>query len=226
MKLLASLLVLMLLLCCNNTVKEKQAAAVVFKDTIPVTNDSVFKLNKVMLRAKILKDTERLYSLETLGGKVIIQPADYYVNLQVLDINEDGFQDIRIYVISNTPNQCENYFFDANEKMFRKIIGSDLDIRKLPNADLYYSYNRAGCASMNWESHLSKIENFEEITIGRIEAHDCEDEDDGITFYKIVTDDKVLKIDHKPDHNMGFSGKNNRWDYMVNYWVNNYKKYQ
>ncbi|MCF6133036.1 hypothetical protein [Flavobacterium wongokense] len=226
MRSLVSFLVLILLVSCNKSVKDKQAKAVVFKDTIKATNDSVFKVNNILLRAKIDPEKERLYSLETLDGKVIIEPADYYVNIEILDINEDGFKDIRIFEVSNTPNQCQNFFFDPKEKLFRKIKGSDLDIKRLPNANLYYSYNRAGCADMNWESHLIKIENFEEITIGWMEAHDCNDEDDGITFYKIVTLDKILKIDQKPDPNFEIEGKNNKWNYMENYWMNNYKKYQ
>ena len=226
MRLLSCLLILATLFSCKQSVKEKQAATVVFKDTIPAIYDSVFKVSNMVLSAQILKERETLYSLKTLDGKIIIEPADHYAGLEILDINKDGYNDIRIFEVSNTPNQCQNYFFIPKDKSFRKIKGSNLDIKLLPNTNLYYSYNRAGCADMNWESHLSKIEDFEEINIGMIQAHDCDDKNDGISFYKIITYDKVIKIDQRPDPNFEIEGKNNKSDYIEKYWLKNYKKYQ
>lgn len=226
MKTLVLILIMGLIVSCNQSAKDVPAKPMVLKDAVPATSDSLFKVNGMPLLVQIRHDNERVYSLRTFDKKVILEPQDYYANLAILDINKDGFNDIRVFEISNTPNQCRNYFFDPKNKKFRIIQNSDLDIKVIPNTNFYFSYNRAGCADMNWESHLSKIEDFKEIQIGLLRVHNCGDENDGMLFYKIDLEGKKIKIDEQPVPEFDNNDADNKWDFMEKYWIENHLKYQ
>ena len=94
--------------------------------------------------------------------------------------------DIRTFVFSNTPNQCENYLYDKENKTFRLVEDCDLDIQLIKGTRYYYSYNRAGCADMNWESYLSKIENYKLVLLGYIHGQGCD--------FRVKENPQVIKI--------------------------------
>ena len=100
--------------------------------------------------------------------------------------------DIRAFVFSNTPNQCENYLYDQATVHYRKIDGADLDIQRLPGSDLYFSYNRAGCSDRNWESHLSQIRDWKQEVIGYLKANGCEKDSVDIGVYSISNGSEYL----------------------------------
>lgn len=78
---------------------------------------------------------------------------------------------------------------------------------------------------MNWESHLSKIENWKEVNIGFINAKGCGDKDDGIYIYKV--NDSVEKlIKAMPMKIFDNNGKDNKWDFIKDYWTRNYKTFE
>ena len=100
---------------------------------------------------------DRPQCLLTLSGDTIVKQADYYHSITFPDINEDGYTDIRVLIVSNTPNQCANYVFDKVSGRYRWIENADLDIEKLKGTDLYFSYNRAGCADLLIPSIISTL---------------------------------------------------------------------
>lgn len=124
--------------------------------------------------------------LVSVYGDTIVRPENYYFKADFLDIDEDGYTDIRVYAYSNTPNQCDNYLFDRDLKTFKLIEGCDLDIKKLKGTQFYYSYNRSGCSDMNWESHLSKIEHYKLVDYGYIYGQGCD--------FEIKNNPQVIKI--------------------------------
>jgi hypothetical protein len=129
-------------------------------------------------------------------GDTIVKMHNYYAIIEFPDINEDGYKDIRIYVSSNTPNECDNYLFDKKTNKFRIIENCDLDIRLIKSRHYYYSYNRAGWANLNWESHLYKLENYKLVPIGYMHGLGCDfnrEEDQKIKIYKIFNDKKEDK---------------------------------
>ena len=169
--------------------------------------------------------------LISVNGDTIVKYEDYYADIIFLDINGDGYKDIRIYIFGNAgSNQCENYFFDPVAKKFILIQGCDLDITLIKGTKLFYSYNHAGCADYDWESHLCKIEKWTEVDIGYINCHNCGDKDDGIKIYKVADQNneytkKLFKEMPIPkfDNN---SKNNSKWNFIEKYWTKNYNYFE
>ncbi|MCU0421437.1 MAG: hypothetical protein MUC81_01405 [Bacteroidia bacterium] len=171
-----------------------------------------------------LKDSN-FNCLLSLQGDTIVKSEDYYFKAEFPDIDEDGYKDIRIFVFSNTPNQCYNYLYDKKHQTFKLIENSDLHIQKIKGTDFFYSYNRAGCADMNWESHLSKIENYKLIDYGYIYAQGCDSQ--VIEIYKVnnsdTADKKLIKKLPYKKHIKEFGDK---WDFIEKYWTKNYNTFE
>lgn len=155
-----------------------------------ITQRDTLMINK--LKLIWLSKNRHFEGIMNMAGDTLVPIADYYSSAEFLDINLDKYQDIRIYGFSNTPNECENYFFDPQTKTFRKIEGEDLDFKKLKGTELYYSDNRVGCSSYRWAGHLTRIENWTQITIGEIDINGCGDLDDGVYIYKVAGEKRTL----------------------------------
>ena len=198
------------------------------QDSVDIQIDTI-KINDQKF-IQTLKDSN-FNCLLSLQGDTIVKSEDYYFKAEFLDIDKDGYKDIRVFAFSNTPNQCDNYLFDKNLKTFKLIENCDLDIQKIKGTDFFYSYNRAGCADMNWESHLSKIENYKLLDYGYIYGQGCDFEIEKnpqvIEIYKVSnsdTDEKVLikKLPYQK-HIKEFGDK---WEFIENYWTRNYKTFE
>jgi hypothetical protein len=179
---------------------------------------------------QILKDSN-FNCLLSPNGDTIVKSEDYYFEVEFLDIDKDGYKDIRVFIYSNTPNLCDNYLFDKRLRTFKLIDNCDLDIQKIKGTDFFYSYNRAGCADMNWESHLCKIENYKLVDYGYIYGLGCDSENGKypqvIEIYKVNNlgnEEKVLikKLPYQK-HIKEFGDK---WEFIENYWANNYKTFE
>jgi hypothetical protein len=186
------------------------------------------KINKQKF-VQIVKDGQ-FTCLLSIQGDTVVKSGNYYSNADLVDIDEDGYQDIRVYAFSNLPNQCENYLFDKIAKVFKIIENCDLDIKRLKGTDFFYSYNRAGCADLNWESHLGKIENYKLVNYGYINGKGCDfnvkDNLQVIEIYRVtnsetgkknlVTSLPYLKNIPEPKEKLSFIEK---------YWMKNFKKF-
>lgn len=202
------------------TKPQRQDKVDIHIDTLQINNQQFIQT---------LKDN-KFNSLLSMKGDTIVKSEDYYFEAKYLDIDEDGYKDIRVFAFSNTPNQCDNYLFDNTTNTFKYIENCDLDIKKLNGTDFYYSYNRTGCADLNWESHLSKIENNKLVDYGYINGRGCDfeikDNPQVIEIYKVINSDKDEKklikslpyVKHipKPDDKLTF---------IENYWKQNFKMF-
>ncbi len=192
------------------------------------TKDTLVLNNQRLVRT--LRD-QKLQSLTTLSGDTILKDVGYYSEIKFIDINADGYTDIRAFVVSNTPNQCENYLFDKEKKVFCLLQNCDLDIRLVKGTKYYYSYNRAGCADLNWESHLSKIENFKLVPVGYIYGQGCDFDvkknPQQILIYKITnpaTETKLLIRKLPYSKYIPTFGK--KWNFIASYWQKNWQTYK
>lgn len=185
------------------------------RDTLLINNQSLIKYIK----------NNQFRTLITSSGDTIVKYDDVYSNIEFPDINEDGYKDIRVFIFSVVPNQCINFFFDKETKMYKEIRDSELDIELINGTNLYYSYNPLGCSDMSWESHLSKIEDWAEIEVGLMEFYDCNDKRDGIFIYKVDGDNRKL-ISQLPVKKFNNNGRNNKWRFSKNYWSQNHKLFQ
>lgn len=187
------------------------------KDTLILNNQSL---------VRTLRD-QNLQSLTTLSGDTILKDVGYYADIKFIDINADGYTDIRAFVVSNTPNQCENYLFDKGKKIFRLLQNCDLDIRLVKGTKYYYSYNRAGCADLNWESYLSKIENFKLVPVGYIYGQACDfdfkENPQQIFIYKITNPASETKLlIRKLPYSKYIPTFGEKWDFIESYWQKNW----
>jgi hypothetical protein len=230
-----NIILLILLISCNSKTSNKS----IKKDKIPasVTKNN-FEYDTGNIQAdtllinkqqyiRILRDN-KFNCLLSRKGDTIVKSEDYYFKVDFLDIDEDGYKDIRIFTFSNTPNQCDNYLFDRKLKTFKLIENCGLDIQKIKGTQFYYSYNRAGCADLNWESHLSKIENYELVNYGYIIGHGCDFEVkknvQSIDIYKIIDSKKYEKKLIKSLPYLKHIPKNDdKWDFIEKYWKKNIK---
>ncbi|MGX7666742.1 hypothetical protein [Flavobacterium pedocola] len=238
MKILLLLFLTSLLIACTSKTANKTV------DAVPV-NKTVSKEKTQKQTAVIRTDTLRInnqkylqtieddhfISLVSLKGDTIVKAEDYYSEAEILDINEDGFQDIRVFFfMGKIPNACDNYLFDSKQKTFKIIEDCWLDVRKIKGTNFYYSYNRAGCADMNWESNLSKIENNKLVDYGYISGQGCDEaikeNPQVIKIYKVVNSDKeemtLVKTLPYLKHIPTFEDK---WDFIEKYWTKNFKKF-
>jgi hypothetical protein len=204
------------------------------KSNVHLQNTSQIQVDTLVINSQyyiqILKDN-RFNCLLSIKGDTIVKSEDYYFKVEFLDINEDGYKDIRVFVISNTPNQCDNYLFDLNLKIFKVIHDCLLDLKKIKGTDFFYTYNRAGCSDSNWESYLGKIENYKFINYGYIYGQGCDYETKDnlqvINIYEVdnsFNDEK--KLIKKLPYQKYIKQFDEKWDFIVNYWTNNYKIFE
>lgn len=200
---------------------KQQDSIVIEIDTI-IINDNKY--------IQILKDS-LLNCLLSIDGDTIVKSEDYYFRLELIDIDVDGYNDMRIHIFCNTPNVCDNYLFVKKTSSFKLIENCYLDIKKVKGADFFYSYNRAGCADKNWESNLSKIENYKLINYGYIHGQGCdfkiEENPQIIEIYKVNNLDSEEKtLLKKLPYKKYIKEFGDKWDFIENYWTKNYKTFE
>jgi hypothetical protein len=197
------------------------------RDTIGVHIDTLLINNRQYIQ--VLKDN-RFNCLVSMQGDTIVKPEDYYFEATFLDIDEDGYKDMRVFAFSNTPNQCSNYLFERELKTFKLIENCDLDIKKLKGTPFYYSCNSAGCADMNWESHLGKIENHKLVNYGYINGQGCDFEvkknPQVIEIYKLSDSGRDgKKLIKSLPYLKHISKNNDKWAFIEKYWKQNVKTF-
>ncbi len=149
------------------------------------------------------------------------------------DFDMDGNKDLLLTMIGNNPISFL-YLFDITKNSFKNVEG----FNDFPQANavkgqknIYYSYHRSGCADANWVSDLFKIVNFETIQIGHIYGKGCDFEvgenPPVIEIYKILdNDEEKEELIQKIPYSKGVEEYGDKWDFIENYWSNNYKRFE
>ena len=238
-----SLICLWFVCACNNSAKkgdlksehndtiqvEPKQDSVSPKKQRPIHTDSLIQKVILILNGQKLIETlgdSAFRCLTMLSGDTIVPYDDSYAFIEFPDINHDGYKDIRVYRMTNVPNICDNYFFDKTTKTYNLIKGCDLDIISVPGTDLFFTWGVSGCAGMDWESYLCKIENWAEVDIGYIEAKDCGDEDDGVRICIVNSDDKKKLIKKVTLKDFGYKNIDDYDDFLRKYWAKHYKEFE
>ncbi|MDJ1500504.1 hypothetical protein [Xanthocytophaga agilis] len=221
----------------NDTISNKPVTAV-YKasesETMPTNPQPVIEAKAKIIKDTITINTEKLvlstdvneifYGLTTLRGDTIIKFEEFYNDAIFPDINGDGYKDIEVEIISNNPD-FETYLFDPKQRRFRYLENCDLALQRIKGTHYYYSYNAAGCADYNWESHLSKIVNYQLIVMGHIEGDACEPDStkNKISIYKVRKEKEMLyKSLPYQKYIPKFEAK---WDFIDRYWRKNYQQF-
>jgi hypothetical protein len=173
------------------------------------------------------EENEEFDALVSPSGDVIIAGHDYHYAPQVLDINEDGYNDLRVFVVSNTDNQCENYFYQKSTGTFKRIHGVELDITRISGTPYYFSYNAVGCSDDLWESHLARLDKDTLIKIGSMEGDGCESNIElhkTVKTYRINTAGKPVLVD-KLFYVRVITPAIDKWTFIEKYWAKNYTRF-
>ncbi|AYL96491.1 hypothetical protein [Mucilaginibacter celer] len=146
--------------------------------------------------------------------------------MKFIDFNKDGYKDILIQYVSNTPNDNNLYLYNKHRHNFIEVnnFRNFAYAAGLGSNNLYYSYERAGCGDLNWNSYLFKIVNFQAIPIGFISGLGCNgDEKMGIFIFKINRTKEKLIREYPIDKIDKY--KSYKWGFIKQYWKTNYRKF-
>jgi hypothetical protein len=191
--------------------------------------------NKFLLTTKIISDEKMLFIVSS-NEHVTILDTIYYNGLayiKYIDFDKDGSTDILLDYMGNNSTYFL-YLFDQSSNSFKVIenYSSFPDAVQLKTSPkFYYSYHRAGCADMNWESDLFRIQDFKIIQIGHIDGIGCD--------YEVKENRQLIKI-YKVTNNDEQKGKlienlpylkvipnfGDKWDFIEKYWNKNYAKFE
>jgi hypothetical protein len=217
------------MISCNYKSNEKSISKVQENRSPSINKDLKVDTSRILLdtvtinkqKLVVSSKNQQLLGMRTMNGDTVVPFENYYFTYEILDIDKDANKDIRVFVFSNTPNQCDNYLFDKTNNRFRLVENCYLDIQLVKGTKLFYSYNRAGCADMDWESYLSRIDNFKLVNIGYIYGQGCENPQE-IEVYKVKNNDEsnkeliaklpyleyIPKFDYIPKFTKDYWGKN------------------
>ena len=174
-------------------------------DTIEVNGLKVIRgKSNLETKALMFKDGNILFSGEN------------YVACQYLDINNDGFEDIRVYNTKKNIGPCITYLFDVENQSFEEIENINVEFEKLQD-NFYYSNDKLGCEGWIWQSLFFQIDNFKAEKIARLFVDTCDKKEDGVYVYKYEQSKEVL------DTVIPFSSKlvqesGLRSDFIRQYW--------
>jgi hypothetical protein len=220
-----------LLFSCRN--EENKLENMNSKNEISVTKSQiqVFKRDTLIndnqkFIVKHFRDDNLDFSLLILNDKfdTIYKHFDYIDEYEILDFNEDGFKDLRLDYITNTPDVVDIVLFDSNSKRFEivKDLGYYPSPFKIKNSNYYYSYHRAGCADLNWESDLFYIKDYRCIKIGNISGRGCGYEKRNGIFINKIVGKKTVEINWIKRDSGYYEDK---WEFIENYWTKNHLKF-
>lgn len=152
--------------------------------------------------------------------------------VEFTDFNKDGNSDILFTYMGNNPTY-EIYLFDKTTNDFKYLKGFDRfpeAVQIETNPKYYFSYQRAGCADMNWISDLFYIDNFKTIHIGHIYGQGCDFElkenPQIIEIYMVFEDNEENKKEiEKLPYLKNIPDFGDKWDFIERYWNKNYGKF-
>lgn len=211
------IILLISFIACNAQTKDKA----INDETISVIPSNADTLIINGQRFIETRKNNNFHCLTSLKGDTIIKAEDFYFKCEILDFNDDGYKDLRVFIFSNTANQCDNYLYDKDSKTFKLLQFCNLDFKKIPNKNYYFTYFKKGCAGQDFGSYLSKLENFKFIDIAFIEENGCDNDTinypQNFKVYKVLNYSKeTLKLLQTFSYN-DFEG-------IEEYWLNNCDK--
>jgi len=118
--------------------------------------------------------------------------------------------------------------YDKKSKNFKAVenFRDYPEPTKIADTKYYYSYHRSGCADRNWDSDLFFIEDFKTYKLGTISGRECEGsaEKEGLYIF-IIKENKETLLETK-DINEIHKFQNDKWDFINDYWIKNYKRFE
>lgn len=165
------------------------------------------------------------FTIKSSKGKVVYSNDDNPFDFEFSDFNGDGYSDIRMNYVSNTPGLQELLLFDIKSNEFKEVktFNKYPNSKRIENSDFYYSYHGSGCADNDWGSELFKIEGTQITELGKIQGLGClENDTNGIYIYKVIGSEKELIKYIKREQ--GYWKE--KWDFIEKYWTENKAEFE
>ncbi|WP_348717897.1 hypothetical protein [Tenacibaculum sp. 190130A14a] len=165
------------------------------------------------------------FTVVNAKGETVYQNKENPFDFEFSDFNGDGYSDIKMNYVSNTPGLQELLLFDKESNSFVEVQSFNKfpNSKRIQETEFYYSYRGAGCADYDWKSELFKITESQITVYGIIKGFSClENETNGIYIYKIIDSEKKLLKYIKRDH----GNWNKKWDFIEKYWTENLTKFE
>ena len=161
-----------------------------------------------------------IFRVKNSNGKIIYIHEDNPFDFVFSDFNGDGYSDILMNYVSNTPGIQELLLFDVNTNKFEfvEFFNSYPNSKRINESNFYYSYHSNGCADNDWGSELYKLNETKIVPLGRIKGLGClENDENGIYIYKLNGENEELLNYIKREEGY-WSGK---FDFIEQYWREN-----
>lgn len=198
-------------------------------DTTFVINKKKFNINKREINSSKVKLTIKRNS-KTIMTETL--DSDGLTNIEFPDFNNDGNKDIMLVYMGNNFTYYL-YLFDKINNSFKKVEGFERfpeSTQLTTNPNFYYSYQRAGCADLNWVSDLFYIKDFKTVHVGHIYGKGCD--------YEIKENPQIIEV-YKISGNKETNRKlienlpyiknvprfDEKWEFIKKYWNANYLKF-
>lgn len=161
------------------------------------------------------------------GDTALLSDNDAIVPQQVqeLDLDQDGFDDVIVNLFSNTPGEEEQYLHDPSGRRFDRLENASyyMNTQPLRGTGYCWTYNRAGCADYSWESWLFGIANGTAYSLAHIEARICPGYGDAkVLVYRAIDNKDIERVDSIPaDTSIEFQRE--KGTMIEEYWTKHYK---
>ena len=165
------------------------------------------------------------FYLTTEGGKVLLQSEGGCFSWKFSDFNGDGFNDILLDFVTNTPDERDLYLYVVASHQFVPVKNFfDFPAaERIPGTHYYYSYHHSGCADFDWDSDLFYLRDFQAIRLGNISGVGCPADDrekPAIYIHKIRNTNEYL-VKKFPIAVIERYQKN-KWGFIEQYWKKHY----
>lgn len=165
----------------------------------------------------------RIKQILDLNNDTIIKWEDYYINIEIKDFDNDNDEDLYVILNTNVPGAVDIYLFDETEKKFYQLKDFEyFHPESIDGTEYFTSYNRVGCASMEWESELFHLKNNKGYSLGYIYVNGCpsDEENNGVYTYWVKDGAKIpkdtLSLKHMDQYENGL---------VEGFWKVHYKEY-
>jgi hypothetical protein len=243
MKITYSLVFIIFITACHNIksnetnlVKPSKTNEISINKTIDHSLDTILINNKLEFHISVRDiDTDFALLSASYNNKAVLSDTIDSQGLAYFkfpDFDLDGNSDILFDYFGNNSTYFL-YLFDSTSNSFKSIKG----YMKFPDAlhlksnpDYYYSYNRAGCADMNWESDLFQIIDFQIIHLANIYGQGCDadlkENPQIIQIFKIQNDEATKKLMEQLPYLDYIPKFDDKWEFIEKYWNKNYEKFK
>jgi hypothetical protein len=201
------------------------------QEKMQADDSTAYSVKRIIVHGKTLIGyiIGNTFYLTTTRGKVLLQSDGGCSSWNFTDFNGDGFKDIVVSYVTNTPDENDLYLYVASSHKFVRVQHF-LDFpaaERIPGTHYYYSYHHSGCADQNWDSDLFYFRDFQAVRLGNISGVGCpaDDREKEAIYIHRIRGARGILVNKYPISVVGRYRKN-KWGFIKQYWTSHYPLFQ